>query len=263
MTQPKETKHISTDIDSEFEAQISLPKLIGHRHAVQAAQAYIESYYADLSSGRNPRLNPILLIGNSGGRTMARAIHNSFAGLEFRVASALWMNSKLQEINYFFSQGDQHTTYYIVDADRMDSAVQYGLFNILYEKQISIFNMEEQTKVEFQNRLIILSAPKLPSFNTLLMGRIGLKLNLGKLSKTEVEAVIKQRLSFLNWPYNSDKVIEIVAQQGLNDVGKALDVLALSYSIMRSQGHDCMTEEFVSQAAHIVSENVRAGSRLP
>lgn len=253
---------IATDVNSDFEREVSLYRLIGNRPAVDILKILVEQHQNDSLAGRYPELKPILLLGNQSRTTVAFAMHNAFGNLNFVMNSAYFFSQLAQLLNDFFDSNDRYTTYYIRDLELLNAQGQLQLFKILKNKRIYVRDKEGKggSYVRFQNRLVILSATNKNCLIPMLLNEIPIQINLGSYSTEEIFLILKQRISFLHWSISSDEVLKNVAQVSNGEIKKAMEMLSMSYRVMRSKGEDELSEAHFNKALHLLDENMKAAT---
>jgi len=245
------------EISETFEEQITLRTLISDKPAIELADIYVQQHFNDKLAGKTVKLKPILLIGNqsAGVHTFARSISNSLANLNFHTVSGKWLSVGAVTMHGFLGEGDEFSSYYICHGDKLNSACQRQLFEILCSEKVFWFDFEEKTwsKKEFKNRLVILSAEKKENIEFPLRTKF-LKINLKPLSVDDVKQALSQRVKFLKLKTSCPNCIEKIAEQ-FPLIGKSMEVLGLAYRIMRSKNQDVITKEHIMKAVNLTSIN--------
>jgi Holliday junction resolvasome RuvABC ATP-dependent DNA helicase subunit len=179
------------------------------------------------------------------------------------MVSAYFLTQFVQNINDFFSSNSKYSTYYISNAELLNATCQLQLYKILKYKRISILDPIENTwsQVRFQNRLIILSASKIDTLSRSLLDEIPIQVNLGQYSAAEIFQILKQRVCFLNWSVSSDELLSSIAQVSGGEVRKGIELLRMSYFVMRSKGEDEIDEAHLNKALHLLDENGKAAGQ--
>jgi hypothetical protein len=254
-------QNAETDIDRNFNKEISIRRLFGNESAKKIVQSHIDQYYNDAALGRNAQLCPILLKGSIGVRTFAQAIHNSFSNLSLKSICSFWFTQGVEELNRFFHvEGDKYTTYFIRRLDCMSSAAQLTLHRILSEKQIMVWDMVENSfqKVSIENRLIICSASDLSKIAKALLRVFPIKVYIKKPSTEKLIAILNQRMSFLGWSAADSAVIRSIAQVAQNNTDRAFQILSNAYSVMRAENKDLLTFKHLNETLHRLNQNMQA-----
>ena len=243
---------IETDINANFEP--SLWNFIGQKKTISILKTVVSQYYNDKTEGRNPDLPSILLLGESGRRTIAQAIHNSFGNIEFRevLGKTLGMGENVSD---YFLCGFDDITYFINACDDLSSYSQSLIFKLLNEKLLYIFDPYERktTKASFPKRLIIFSAYDKERVIPALYNSIDVHCNLTEYSVNELFQIMKQRCSILNWKCESDKILEHIARVSNGNVDRSIRILFMVYRIMRSQDKNVMNTSHLNKALHLMA----------
>jgi Holliday junction resolvasome RuvABC ATP-dependent DNA helicase subunit len=246
------------ELDEYFNDCVTLQTLIGNDNARTILQAWVDAFFNDRISGLAVEYVPILLVGQSClAETVARAVSNSVGNLLCHTISAQFLNDNSLSLYNFLTEGNEHSTYYI-EANKLNSNCQLQLFKILKEKWIWFYSYESQKweKRPFQNRLIILSTPTKDELSPLLLRQFKIRVNLAPLNQNQIESAIKQRLALLNLKISSEIPAKI-AQCCPDDIGKAIEILAMSHMMSRSRldGSDAITEKHINRALHLLDKN--------
>jgi len=245
------------ELDEFFESEVSLRTLIGNSNQREIAQNYIDSYYNDVNSGLSPKLAPILLVGSkeAGVDMFARSISNSFGCLAHHTISGNWLSDLIVNLHSFLGEGNEYSSYYI-HGDRLNSTIQVQLFRILSERKIQYYDYESKTgpKRDFKNRLVILSVENKEMLAGALLKLFPIKLYLNKLSELEVNLALNQRVNLMKIKISP---IGLLAQISFccPTIGKAIEVLAMSWRICRCRNGDVISEKDVNSALHLINNN--------
>jgi hypothetical protein len=247
------------DFDEEFEQQVNLRTLVGNESAKMILRAYVDQFFNDRLAGKNPQLVPILLTYQkcSGVHTFARSISNSFASLCFHTVSGTWLSDGVISLHSFIGEGKDET--YYIAGDKLSSNVQMQLWKILSERKLFYYDFESSSWQEKQlsgNKLIILSTEKKESISYPLLKQFKIQVNLAKLILSQIDLALKQRVRLLNLKIRED-LLGKIAQCCPDDVGKAMEVLAMAHMLNRSHVGDTelITEKHINQALHILNLN--------
>ena len=247
------------DMDEQFDQEISLKRLIGNDSARAILQLHIDDFFNKKLAGLNPQLSPILLIGGkgSGVHVMARAISNTFGNLLCHTVTAKWLNDAVIYLHSFLGEGDEFSAYYI-DGDKLNSNNQLQLSRILTEKKVFFYSFESMSweKRPF-DRLIILSTKNKDDLPDMLLKKFKIQVNLTKLTTTEIELALRQRVSLLGWTISSPDLLSKIAQS-CSEIGSAMQVLSMAHLVVRSRNEDILTEKQLNMALHLLDKNIKA-----
>ena len=264
MSEQTEPNQIAaTDINAEFDANVSLKTIIGSPHAVSIAKAYIDQYYNDIADGRNPLLTPILLVGQSGMSTFARAISNSFANLHFKSSHSHWFSGGVQDLNRFFYFGNYGTTFYISAIDTLNIMSQYMLWKILSNRRLNVNDYETKIPINapLLNNLHIFSAKNTDNLTEPLLAQFPVKIFIGDLTRDELFYAIKQRATLLKLSYENDQVLFNIAIISGKDINMAMELLSLGMRLMRSNNEIVLTSKIMNTAFLLADANLKIATK--
>ena len=255
---------IHSDINTAFENNISLCNIIGisNRHAVQIAQSYIDQYYNDVAEGKEPQLSPILLIGNSGMSTFARAISNSFANIHIKHSHGSWFNFGVQDLNNFYYNSEYGMTFYIASIDKFDLMAQHKLWKILSSRRVHIFDCENRMPIDapLWNSLHIFSAKNINVLTEPLLDQFPVIIYIGNLTRDEIFLALKQRVNLLCLSIESDSVLMSISKVS-NSIDESMNLLAMSYRLMRSKNENVLTTSIMNKAFCLMDTNIKTAAK--
>jgi DNA helicase TIP49 (TBP-interacting protein) len=247
------------DMDEPFDQEISLKRLIGNDSARAILQLHIDQFFNERIAGLNPQISPILLIGGKGTgvHVMARAISNSLGNLLCHTVTAKWLNDGVIYLHSFLAEGDEFSGYYI-DGDKLNSNNQLQLSKIFTEKKVFFYSFESMSweKRPF-DRLIILSTSNKNEIPHVLLKQFKIQVNLTKLTTTEIELALRQRVSLLGWTISSPELLSKIAQS-CSEIGYAMQVLSMAHLVVQSKNEDILTEKQLNMALHLLDKNIKA-----
>ena len=244
----KNNSSIITDVNSSFEKDISLHRFIGQRISIDVMKVVIEQICNDRADGRNPEIPSILMVGPTGKKTLAQAIHNTVGNLDFRTTTGhslgMW-----QSCDEFFLAADENSTLYISSGESLSVYTQNIIHKIISEKIFCSHDpLEGRTDIfPFPNCLIILSTTDKKRIISPLVKAIDIHCYLTKYTENELYQIVKQRCDYLGWDYETNEVLNIVARNSNGIAGLGTRILQMSYRIMRSVGKNTLTENHVNR----------------
>jgi Holliday junction resolvasome RuvABC ATP-dependent DNA helicase subunit len=250
------------DMDEQFDAEISLKRLIGNDSARAILQLHIDQFYNERVAGLNPQLSPILLIGGKGTgvHSFARSISNSLASLCFHTVSGTWLSDGVIYLHSFIGEGEDET--YYIAGDKLSSNIQMQLWKMLTERKLFYYDFESlswKKKPLSGNKLIILSTEKKESISYPLLKQFKIQVNLTKLTVDEIELALRQRVSLLGWTISSPELLSKIAQS-CSEIGSAMQVLSMAHLVVRSKNEDILTEKQLNVALHLLDKNIKAAN---
>jgi len=248
-------KIICTDVNQTFGEEVSLWKYIGQSKAVETLQVALLQYTNDKSEGKTVKPPSLLISGESGlgSETLARAFSNSICN-HFRclLGEVIWWDAQAFES---FVDEPLDTTFYIKSADRLRPLGQEVVYRILKDDVLLMHNRfgGRTEKIAYPRRLIALAATNKGKLIPSLNSAIDIKIKLQKYTDEEIYRIVQQRIKFLGWKTESNKILEIIASKSEGNAGKAIkELLQMSYTVMRSEGRDVIKLRHVNKAIELL-----------
>jgi hypothetical protein len=133
---------------------------------------------------------------------------------------------------------------------------------MLTERKLFYYDFESlswKKKPLSGNKLIILSIEKKESISYPLLNQFKIQVNLTKLTTTEIELALRQRVSLLGWTISSPELLSKIAQS-CGEIGRAMEILSLSQLIMTSRNENVINESSFNAALHLLSKNTKAAN---
>lgn len=257
-----EKSKIITNINSSFGNDISLHHFIGQRTSVDILNTVIEQTYNDRIDGRNPEIPSILLVGPTGKKTLAQAIHHVIGNLNFKIGTGQTLGMG-DDVSLHFREADENTTLYIQGSDCLSIFSVNIIQKILCEKMLYVYDPFTRTKESYpyNDRWIILSATDESRINPSIAKAIDIRCVLTKYTDFELFQIIKQRCDYLGWDYESDEVLNIVARNSNGIAGLGTRILQMGYRLARSEGKDVISIHHVNRAVFFVLQGYGPGEQ--
>lgn len=252
MSQNNTLKTIHTNVNEQFEQEISLWKLITHEPAVEILQRTVLCHQNDIAEGRSSKVPSIMISANTqglGSETLARSLASSLAmPLKVGFGSAISFDYQVKD---FFLDASEDTAFYIREAEKLNPSIQQNLYYVIKNQILKIPNRYGEPKeyVPFQSRLIILGTTQESVFTQSLVNIFDLRLSLTLYSHQQIVQILKQRVAFLGWQIESDAVLDFIALSSNGSPNQAVwHLLQTAYTIMRSESKDVMEMKHVTIA---------------
>lgn len=250
----KTEKKLSTDINANFDDEISLYNIVGRKNTVQKLRIIREGIFNSISNGQIPQLEPILFVGKSAS-TYARAYSNSIGNLEFHEAYGSMIYNGGASFDNFLTQGGDSSTYYLRDIDKLIPYCINLLYKLLKYKILhisSFYDKSLEKNIPF-NSLLLLSAQEEDKINPAIRNNINIVCKLEEYTQQDIYNILIQRVKFLGWGVDwKYKVIEHIATISMEDVIFALNLLSWTIRCALSEGRDILTEKDLNKALHIL-----------
>lgn len=244
------TTTAATDIESNFLNEISIWNLIGNQPVVSKLRILSMAYHNDKSEHREPHIKPIIICGpKSTGRTvLSHAYANSIGSSQL-----FQMDGIALSISYFLDQGDEFSSYLINNADKMTAYTSQIISDVISRKELTIYNPfdRENIRKEPFHKLLMIGVNDLNKIGAELVKKCEVCFLKG-FSSEEVFQMLNQRILFLNWEIESEKVLENIVSVCKRKVALAIDILGWTYRVARSEGVDVMKEKHLNLALHLL-----------
>jgi len=249
-------KTIQTNVNEQFEKEISLWKLICQKPTLEILQRTVLCYQNDLSEGRSPKLPSILITADErglGSETIARSIAKSLGmSLKLGFGEAFRFDITLEE---FFNEAYE-TAFYINEADKLNPVMQQTIFRIIKDKMLKLARKYEGVSqyIPFDNRLIIIGTTRERILSASFKHAFDLRLSLVLYDDELLFKILRQRIDFLGWQA-SDLVLNQIVNYSLGNPSKAVrTILQTAYVVSRSEGKDVIEMEHVNKAISMTRE---------
>ena len=243
---------IGTDVNQV--SITSLSRIRGQPQVVEHLQLHLSAHFniAATTEGTRPPFGPVILCGPPGtGKTLvARAIHSEIGNLRFIETTGVTLNKK-SELYSTLITADDETTILIDEAQGLNSEAQYVLLTALsarvvrvpgasstyrYALPLAAFTMILATTHEY----LLLEA---------LRDRMRIHCRFDYYSVEDLVEIVRQRANALGWQYESDEVLQVIAQRAKAVPRQALHRnLQTCWEVARSQDRDVITMDDVREA---------------
>jgi len=240
-----------SDINSAFEQVISLNRLIGNRAVVEQLNILVEQYFHDHQLNKALPYPAILIIGgkNSGRRTLARAICNSFC-LPYRetISKCLCMGG--DSLDEFFLAGKE-MCYHVSEAQDLSNYTQQAIHRLIYDKQLTVSSPIEKHSYTYPFRgLLILSALETNNLAPQIIKDCTAVCRIKEYSIEERKAIVSQRFEFLGLKYDKE-VLDALTQ--IVDIAIIMKSTELAYKVMATYGDTKITSKHLKKAIHLLA----------
>lgn len=242
---------VATDVN-QFEMK-SLSGILGQRQ-VRDKLIVIVSAHRNGGSGSNKANSPVgpfLFTGPSGvGKTMtAKALSEALGNRHLIETNGVAMNSR-SELCSILLDLDNGWTLFVDEAHGLNPRTQLILLTVLSEKTLRVpagnsryhsIPLADFTAILVTTDEYLLSEP--------LRNRMRVKCRFKDYSVEDLVQIIRQRVEGLNWRYESDEVLRIVAQRAKGNPRQALNRnLQMCWDVAKSHNRDLITLGDVDEA---------------
>jgi len=249
-----EEKKPKADI-SHFEAGLS--EMIGQRQVIDPLLVYVRAYRNIKSGSSNPTVSfgPSLFTGPSGvGKTMiAKALHKELGHRELVETNGLMLNNRFQLFSILIC-ADSDTTVFIDEAHGMNSKAQQILLTALSEKKLfvsSSISSDRSCTIPLANFTMIFATTDEHMLQGPLLNRMRICCKFEYYSVKDLVEIVRQRANALNWQYESDGVLRIIARGAKGTPRLALNRnLETCWYVTISHNRNVITLQDVYEAFH-------------
>jgi len=233
----------------------SLSRIQGQPQVIDNLELNLRAHFNIMSASGNSSLpfGPVILCGPSGtGKTMvAKALHAELGNLKLIETNGETVNNKL-ELFAILINADCNTTIFIDEAQAMISKAQHILLTALSEKKLYVpagISSACSYTIPLANFTMILATTHEYLLQEALRNRMRIHCRFNYYSVEDLIGIVRQRADALNWQYESDEVLRIIAQRAKKTPRQALHRnLQMCWNVVRSYDRDEITLEDVYEA---------------
>ena len=233
----------------------SLSHIRGQPQVINVLELHLRAYFniRSTSGETNSSFGPIILCGPSGtGKTMvAKAIHAELGNLKLFDTNGESINKK-PDLFSLLINAVENTTVFIDEAQGMDSNAQHSLLTAISEKKLYLSAGASSVyshAIPLANFTLILATTHEYLLQDALRNRMRIYCRFNYYSVEDLTEIVRQRTNALKWKYESDEVLQIVAQRAKGVPRLALNKnLQMCWYVARSHDRDIITLEDVREA---------------
>ena len=226
----------------------SMSRIQGQSQVVDILQLHLRAHFnIRLTSGSSDvPFGPLILTGPSGmGKTMvAKAIHAELGNLELFETNGVTVNNK-SELFSILINADANTTIFIDEAQGMNSKTQHILLTAISEKKLSVpacASSQHSHAVPLANFTIILATTHEYLLQDALRNRMRIYCRFNYYSVGDLIEIVRQRADALKWEYESDQILQIIAQRAKGTPRLALNTnLQICWHVAKSHDRNVIT----------------------
>ncbi|RKY10513.1 MAG: hypothetical protein DRP56_00790 [Planctomycetota bacterium] len=241
-------KKISTGIDINQIKITSLSHIKGQSQVVDTLKLHLRAHFNIRSDSGSLDLSfgPVILTGPSGtGKTMvAKAIHAELGNLELIETNGVTVNNK-SELFSILINADANTTIFIDEAQGMNSKAQHILLTAISEKNLPVpasASSQHCHTIPLADFTIIMATTHEYLLQDALRNRMRIYCRFNYYSADDLTEIVRQRADALKWEYESDQVLQIIAQRAKGTPRLALNTnLQTCWYVAKSHDRDVIT----------------------
>jgi Holliday junction DNA helicase RuvB len=244
---------IGTDVN---QVQLtSLSHIKGQDKVVDVLRVNLDAYFNSRQNGSGSTFGPALLVGPSGtGKSLvAKAVHHELANLDLIEANSEMVT--VGEITSILIQATDDTTIFLDEAQSLDSKVQHILLTALSEKKL--FTPKKNNKggyeIPLANFTLLLASTHEYQIQDALRNRMRIYARFGYYSDTDLVGIVKQRADALKWEYESEDVLNIIAERSKQTPRIALNRnLQMAWNVCSSENRAVISLSDVLRAFELL-----------
>jgi Holliday junction resolvasome RuvABC ATP-dependent DNA helicase subunit len=233
----------------------SLAHIKGQPRVVDNLEVHLRAYFniKSVSGNSGVSFGPVFLCGPSGtGKTLvAKAIHAELGNLRLIDTNGVTASSK-RELCSILINADENTTVFLDEAQGMNAKAQHILLTALSERKLYVpagtTSMCSCT-LQLANFTTILATTHEYLLKSALRNRMRIYCRFDYYSVEDLVEIVRQRANALNWQYESDQALQIIARRAKKTPRLALHRnLQTCWNVTRSHNRSVITVEDVLEA---------------
>jgi holliday junction DNA helicase RuvB len=198
------------------------------------------------SGSSDSSFGPTILCGSPGtGKTLvAQAIHSALGNLKLIETNGETVNNK-RELFSILINANNYTTFFIDEAQALNSKAQHILLTAISEKKLYVsagITSACSYTIPLANFTFIMATTHEYQISDALRNRMRIYCRFNYYSQEDLIEIVRQRADALNWRYESDEVLRIIAQAAKRTPRLALHRnLQTCWHVTRSHDRDVIT----------------------
>ncbi len=244
------SSNIILDLDS-FDDHVSLYNIVLKNEHLQLLKSITESLQNNEFDRIYDKSPTILLVGQEGKKTVARALSNT---LNYSYEEILLINFEGSvQLKSFVHPNLKESVSVFLDFQNASKFIINDVYKILVKREFEFDHpLETETQIIVINGIIVFCCDNKNLIKKTILDNIDFVIQLNPYSQDQVRKIVMQRLKFCNVGF-SDEVVNLICNSCSN-VRDAIRILKYGFCFMRSDCRFELNKDDVNKAIGVLKK---------